>query len=150
MKCLHPNRIPRNMNLLTGGAGESRTPDLRFRKPPLYPTELQPHLALKFIASAVKLPLWGKENLLTALVMRHNWPRGHTLKTKSRHGGRLYKNNSMNNPFQIARSAARPTRIRWTIMGWLTLVLMLTYLDRLNLSIAGKYIQDEFSLSTQT
>lgn len=35
-------------------------------------------------------------------------------------------------------------------MGWLTLVLMLTYLDRLNLSIAGKYIQDEFSLSTQT
>ena len=26
-----------------GGAGESRTPDLRFRKPPLYPSELQPH-----------------------------------------------------------------------------------------------------------
>jgi|HubBroStandDraft_6_1064221.scaffolds.fasta_scaffold758713_1 hypothetical protein len=25
-----------------GGAGESRTPDLRFRKPPLYPSELQP------------------------------------------------------------------------------------------------------------
>ena len=35
-------------------------------------------------------------------------------------------------------------------MGLLTLVLMLTYLDRLNLSIAGKYIQDEFSISTQT
>jgi hypothetical protein len=28
--------------LQDGGAGESRTPDLRFRKPPLYPTELQP------------------------------------------------------------------------------------------------------------
>jgi hypothetical protein len=28
-----------------GGAGGSRTPDLRFRKPPLYPTELQPHAA---------------------------------------------------------------------------------------------------------
>ncbi len=43
-----------------------------------------------------------------------------------------------------------PTRIRWAIMSWLTVVLMLTYLDRLNLSIAGKFIQDEFSFSTQT
>jgi MFS transporter, ACS family, glucarate transporter len=34
-------------------------------------------------------------------------------------------------------------------MGWLTFVLMLTYLDRLNLSIAGKLIQDEFSFSTE-
>ncbi len=34
-------------------------------------------------------------------------------------------------------------------MGWLTLVQMLTYLDRLNLSIAGKYIQDEFWFSDQ-
>jgi hypothetical protein len=25
-----------------GGAGEARTPDLRFRKPSLYPSELQP------------------------------------------------------------------------------------------------------------
>ena len=25
-----------------GGAGEARTPDLRFRKPTLYPSELQP------------------------------------------------------------------------------------------------------------
>jgi ACS family glucarate transporter-like MFS transporter len=47
-------------------------------------------------------------------------------------------------------SLTRATRVRWVIMGWLTLVLMLTYLDRLNLSIAGKYIQDEFSISTQT
>ena len=35
-------------------------------------------------------------------------------------------------------------------MGFVTVVTMLTYLDRLNLSIAGKPIQDEFSLSTQT
>ena len=27
---------------LNGGAGEARTPDLRFRKPTLYPSELQP------------------------------------------------------------------------------------------------------------
>jgi len=45
---------------------------------------------------------------------------------------------------------ARPTQVRWMVMGWLTLVQMLTYLDRLNLSIAGKYIQDEFRFSTQT
>jgi ACS family glucarate transporter-like MFS transporter len=49
----------------------------------------------------------------------------------------------------IARDA-RATRIRWAIMAWLTVILMLTYLDRLNLSIAGKYIQDEFSINTQT
>jgi ACS family glucarate transporter-like MFS transporter len=51
--------------------------------------------------------------------------------------------------FELPQTA-RPTQIRWAIMGWLTLVQMLTYLDRLNLSIAGKYIQDEFWFSTQT
>lgn len=35
-------------------------------------------------------------------------------------------------------------------MACITLVTMLTYLDRLNLGIAGKYIQDELALSTQT
>jgi len=43
-----------------------------------------------------------------------------------------------------------PTRVRWHIIGLLTLITALTYLDRLNLSIAGKYIQDEYALSTQT
>src|ERR1700730_5876358 len=33
-----------------GGAGESRTPDLRFRKPPLYPSELQPRALRDFSA----------------------------------------------------------------------------------------------------
>ena len=56
----------------------------------------------------------------------------------------------MNDPAKSVNQSERPTRIRWTIVGCLTLVMMLTYLDRLNLSIAGKYIQDEFSISTQT
>ena len=43
-----------------------------------------------------------------------------------------------------------PTHVRWHIMGLLTFVSMLTYLDRLNLSIAGKYIQDQYSFNTQT
>jgi hypothetical protein len=30
---------------ITGGAGEIRTPDLRFRKPALYPSELQLHFS---------------------------------------------------------------------------------------------------------
>jgi len=44
----------------------------------------------------------------------------------------------------------QPTRVRWRIVGLLALITALTYLDRLNLSIAGKYIQDEFAFSTQT
>jgi MFS transporter, ACS family, glucarate transporter len=42
----------------------------------------------------------------------------------------------------------RPTHIRWWIWGCVVMVTILTYLDRLNLGIAGKYIQDELSLST--
>lgn len=42
------------------------------------------------------------------------------------------------------------TNVRWRIMAFVSVVTILTYVDRLNLSIAGKYIQDEFSLSTQT
>lgn len=44
--------------------------------------------------------------------------------------------------------ANRPTRVRWGIMACVVMVTVLTYLDRLNLGIAGKYIQDEFGLST--
>lgn len=36
------------------------------------------------------------------------------------------------------------------MMAMVTATTILTYLDRLNLSIAGKYIQDEFSLSLET
>lgn len=44
----------------------------------------------------------------------------------------------------------RPTRVRWAIMACIVMVTMLTYLDRLNLGIAGKYIQDELAISTHT
>jgi ACS family glucarate transporter-like MFS transporter len=44
----------------------------------------------------------------------------------------------------------RPTHVRWHIVAMLTLVTALTYLDRLNLGIAGKYIQDEYAFNTQT
>jgi ACS family glucarate transporter-like MFS transporter len=54
------------------------------------------------------------------------------------------------NSTENSKKTAAPTRIRWVIMTWLTLVLMLTYLDRLNLGIAGPFIQHEFSFSTQT
>jgi len=46
--------------------------------------------------------------------------------------------------------AASPTHVQWHIIGLLAVVSALTYLDRLNLSIAGKYIQDEFALSMKT
>ena len=44
----------------------------------------------------------------------------------------------------------RPTRVRWHVMALLLVVSALTFLDRLNLSIAGKFIQDEFHIGTQT
>lgn len=43
-----------------------------------------------------------------------------------------------------------PTRFRWAIMACIVMVTVLTYLDRLNLGIAGKYIQDELAFSTET
>ncbi len=44
----------------------------------------------------------------------------------------------------------RPTRIRWHILAILTLIMVVTALGRLNLGIAGKYLQEEFQLTTQT
>jgi MFS transporter, ACS family, glucarate transporter len=44
----------------------------------------------------------------------------------------------------------RPTRVRWNIIILLAVIAGLTYLDRLNLSIAGKYIQDEFAFNNET
>ena len=40
---IRTDEIALGSGMKSGGAGESRTPDLRFRKPPLYPSELQPH-----------------------------------------------------------------------------------------------------------
>ncbi len=54
-------------------------------------------------------------------------------------------------PLPLSGSAARrPTHIRWHMMAMLTLISALTYLDRLNLSVAGHYIQTEYSLSTES
>ena len=44
--------------------------------------------------------------------------------------------------------AARPTHIRWIVMGIVMAIMAVTALNRLNLSIAGKYIEEEFSFST--
>src|SRR6195256_3953676 len=44
----------------------------------------------------------------------------------------------------------RPTRIRWQVLGILTLVMVVTALGRLNLGIAAKYMQEEFNFSTAT
>ncbi|HKW67709.1 MAG TPA: MFS transporter, partial [Terriglobales bacterium] len=42
------------------------------------------------------------------------------------------------------------TSVRWYIMSLVVATSILTYLDRLNLSIAGKYIQDEFAIPVRT
>jgi MFS transporter, ACS family, glucarate transporter len=43
-----------------------------------------------------------------------------------------------------------PSRVRWKILLLVTLATGLTYLDRVNLSIAGHYIQSEMGFSTET
>lgn len=50
------------------------------------------------------------------------------------------------------RSAPRaaPSRVRWNILALVTLATGLTYLDRVNLSIAGNYIQSEMGFSAET
>jgi hypothetical protein len=40
--------------------------------------------------------------------------------------------------------------VRWRIVALLAFVAGLTYIDRLNLGILAKYIQEEFQLPTQT
>lgn len=42
------------------------------------------------------------------------------------------------------------THARWGVMCLLALIFALTYLGRLNFSIAGKFIQDEYGFSTET
>jgi ACS family glucarate transporter-like MFS transporter len=65
----------------------------------------------------------------------------------------MIRNHILSVRSQIAEQgppAASPTHVRWHIIGLLAVVSALTYLDRLNLSIAGKYVQDEFALSMKT
>ncbi|HSY65887.1 MAG TPA: MFS transporter [Terriglobales bacterium] len=42
----------------------------------------------------------------------------------------------------------RPTHVRWVVMGIVMAIMAVTAMNRLNLSIAGKYIEEEFSFST--
>ena len=37
-----------------------------------------------------------------------------------------------------------PTRVRWMLIGWMFVVGAIAYLDRVNISIAGRIIADEF------
>jgi ACS family glucarate transporter-like MFS transporter len=65
----------------------------------------------------------------------------------------------LNNPSNVSTAAApaigvtRPgaaTSIRWRILGIIMAIMAITALNRLNLSIAGKYIEEEFSFDTIT
>jgi ACS family glucarate transporter-like MFS transporter len=52
-----------------------------------------------------------------------------------------------------AARAGRPyaaTRVRWRLLGIIMFIMAVTALNRLNLSIAGKYIEEEFSFDTIT
>jgi MFS transporter, ACS family, glucarate transporter len=46
-------------------------------------------------------------------------------------------------------NTSRPSRVRWQILGILSLIMVATAFGRLNLGIAGKSIQEEFHLSSQ-
>ncbi|MEJ2008842.1 MAG: MFS transporter [Acidobacteriota bacterium] len=46
--------------------------------------------------------------------------------------------------------SSRATHVRWAVIGMLAVISATTYVDRLNLGIAGKYIQDEFAFNDQT
>ncbi|HEX6505708.1 MAG TPA: MFS transporter [Terriglobales bacterium] len=45
-------------------------------------------------------------------------------------------------------AAQRPTHVRWIVMSIVMAIMAVTALNRLNLSIAGKYIEEEFSFDT--
>jgi len=49
-----------------------------------------------------------------------------------------------------ASGSLAPTHVRWRVVFLLAITAGLTYIDRLNLGLAGKYIQDEFKFNTQT
>ena len=51
---------------------------------------------------------------------------------------------------QTTQVEARPTNVRWRILGIILFIMAVTALNRLNLSIAGKYIEEEFAFDTIT
>jgi ACS family glucarate transporter-like MFS transporter len=48
----------------------------------------------------------------------------------------------------VVVQVAKATNVRWLVMGIVMAIMAVTALNRLNLSIAGKYIEEEFSFST--
>ena len=50
----------------------------------------------------------------------------------------------------VTNARARASNVRWRILGAVMFMTFLTYLDRLNLSIAGQSIQREMGFSTET
>ena len=53
-------------------------------------------------------------------------------------------------PLEVAARGSSATSVRWRIMGIIMFIMAVTALNRLNLSIAGKYIEEEFSFDTIT
>jgi ACS family glucarate transporter-like MFS transporter len=51
---------------------------------------------------------------------------------------------------QTPTSSVPATHVRWRVVGLLALVAGITYVDRLNLGIVAKYIQEDFRFDTQT
>jgi len=49
-----------------------------------------------------------------------------------------------------AAASGRATGVRWRMLGIIMFIVAVTALNRLNLSIAGKYIEEEFSFDTIT
>ena len=41
----------------------------------------------------------------------------------------------------------KPTTVRWRLFGVMLVVVTLTFIDRFNMNVAAKYIQQEFGLS---
>ena len=50
---------------------------------------------------------------------------------------------------EAGSQSSHSSHVRWHVMALLLVVTALTFLDRLNLSIAGKSIEDEFAIGTQ-
>jgi MFS transporter, ACS family, glucarate transporter len=55
---------------------------------------------------------------------------------------------AQNSRSNAALNGGHPTRVRWIVMSIVMTIMAVTALNRLNLSIAGKYIEEEFSFST--
>jgi ACS family glucarate transporter-like MFS transporter len=53
-------------------------------------------------------------------------------------------------PAKLAQAGEKPTAVRWRVVSLLAVMAALTYIDRLNLGVVGKYIDEEFHFRAQT